>query len=182
MLAVALTLTLPLTARAAELEEVIVTAQKREQSLQDVSLAVTALSAEDLLRGNISNIEDLQHRVPGVTFGNDFAFAKLFIRGVGLNSSFAGIDPSVALHVDGAVVAQAAAQFGSLFDLERVEALRGPQGTLYGRNATGGSINLVTAKPTQTFGGYTNLSIGGSDMSYGVDSAISGPLKYALPL
>ncbi|HEY5754624.1 MAG TPA: TonB-dependent receptor [Steroidobacter sp.] len=176
MLAVALTLTLPLTARAAELEEVIVTAQKREQSLQDVSLAVTAVSAEDLLRGNISNIEDLQHRVPGVTFGNDFAFAKLFIRGVGLNSSFAGIDPSVALHVDGAVVAQAAAQFGSLFDLERVEALRGPQGTLYGRNATGGSINLVTAKPTQTFGGYTNLSIGGSDMSYGVDSAISGPL------
>lgn len=176
MMAVALTLTLPLTARAAELEEVIVTAQKREQSLQDVSLAVTALSAEDLLRGNISNIEDLQHHVPGVTFGNDFAFAKLFIRGVGLNSSFAGIDPSVALHVDGAVVAQASAQFGSLFDLERVEALRGPQGTLYGRNATGGSINLVTAKPTQNFSGYTNVSIGGSDMSYGLDSALSGPL------
>lgn len=176
MMAVALALTLPLTARAAELEEIIVTAQKREQSLQDVSLAVTAVSADDLLRSNIFNIEDLQHRVPGVTFGNDFAFAKLFIRGVGLNSSFAGIDPSVALHVDGAVVAQAAAQFGSLFDLERVEALRGPQGTLYGRNATGGSINLVTAKPTQTFGGYTNLSIGGSDLSYGVDSAISGPL------
>ncbi|WP_116810155.1 TonB-dependent receptor [Steroidobacter cummioxidans] len=175
-MAVALTLTLPLTARAAELEEVIVTAQKREQSLQDVSLAVTAVSADDLFRSNISKLEDLQHRVPGVTFGNDFAFAKLFIRGVGLNSSFAGIDPSVALHVDGAVVAQAAAQFASLFDLERVEALRGPQGTLYGRNATGGSINLVTAKPTQNFGGYTNLSIGGSDLSYGLDSAISGPL------
>jgi outer membrane receptor protein involved in Fe transport len=176
MMAVALGLTLPLTAHAAELEEVIVTAQKREQSLQDVSLAVTAVTAEDLLRSNIYNIEDLQHRVPGVTFGNDFAFAKLFIRGVGLNSSFAGIDPSVALHVDGAVVAQAAAQFGSLFDLDRVEALRGPQGTLYGRNATGGSINLVTAKPTQNFSGYTNVSFGGSDMSYGLDSAISGPL------
>lgn len=180
MMAVALTLTLPLAARAAELEEVIVTAQKREQSLQDVSLAVTALSAEDLLRSNISNIEDLQHRVPGVTFGNDFAFAKLFIRGVGLNSSFAGIDPSVALHVDGAVVAQASAQFASLFDLERVEALRGPQGTLYGRNATGGSINLVTAKPTQNFSGYTNISIGGSDLSYGLDSALSGPLSERL--
>ncbi|WP_129782165.1 TonB-dependent receptor [Peristeroidobacter soli] len=176
MMAVALTLTLPLTARAAELEEIIVTAQKREQSLQDVSLAVTAVSADDLLRSNITSLENLQHRVPGVTFGNDFAFAKLFIRGVGLNSSFAGIDPSVALHVDGAVVAQAAAQFASLFDLERVEALRGPQGTLYGRNATGGSINLVTAKPTQTFGGYTNVSVGGSDLSYGLDSALSGPL------
>ncbi|MBM0106049.1 TonB-dependent receptor [Steroidobacter sp. S1-65] len=182
--AVALTLAAPLMtalpARAAELEEVIVTAQKREQSLQDVSVAVTAVSADDLLRSNIKSIEDLQTRVPGVTFGNDFSFAKLFIRGVGLNSSFAGIDPSVALHVDGAVVAQASAQFASLFDLERVEALRGPQGTLYGRNATGGSINLITAKPTQHFSGYTNLSIGGSDLSYGLDSALSGPLTDAM--
>lgn len=176
MMGVALTLTVPLTGLSAELEEVIVTAQKREQSLQDVSVAVTAVTADDLLRRNIKSIEDLQSYVPGVTFGNDFSFAKLFIRGVGLNSSFAGIDPSVALHVDGAVVAQASAQFASLFDLERVEALRGPQGTLYGRNATGGSINLITAKPTQTFSGYTNLSIGGSDLSYGVDSALSGPL------
>lgn len=176
MMGVALTLTVPLTGLSAELEEVIVTAQKREQSLQDVSVAVTAVTADDLLRRNIKNIEDLQSYVPGVTFGNDFSFAKLFIRGVGLNSSFAGIDPSVALHVDGAVVAQASAQFASLFDLERVEALRGPQGTLYGRNATGGSINLITAKPTQTLSGYTNLSIGGSDLSYGVDSALSGPL------
>ena len=175
-LAVAVSLAAPLTVSAAELEEVIVTAQKREQSLQDVSVAVTAVTGEDLLRGNIMSIEDLQTKVPGVTFGNDFSFAKLFIRGVGLNSSFAGIDPSVALHVDGAVVAQASAQFASLFDLERVEALRGPQGTLYGRNATGGSINLITAKPTETFTGYTNLSIGGSDLSYGVDSALSGPL------
>ena len=174
--AVALSVAAPLSVSAAELEEVIVTAQKREQSLQDVSVAVTAVTGDDLLRNNIMSIEDLQTRVPGVTFGNDFSFAKLFIRGVGLNSSFAGIDPSVALHVDGAVVAQASAQFASLFDLERVEALRGPQGTLYGRNATGGSINLITAKPTQNFTGYTNFSIGGSDLSYGVDSALSGPL------
>lgn len=180
MMGVALTLTAPLTGLSAELEEVIVTAQKREQSLQDVSVAVTAVTADDLLRRNIKSIEDLQNYVPGVTFGNDFSFAKLFIRGVGLNSSFAGIDPSVALHVDGAVVAQASAQFASLFDLERVEALRGPQGTLYGRNATGGSINLITAKPTQTFSGYTNLSIGGSDLSYGVDSALSGPLTESM--
>jgi iron complex outermembrane receptor protein len=165
-----------LSVTAAELEEVIVTAQKREQSLQDVSVAVTALTGDELLRSNIMSIEDLQTRVPGVTFGNDFSFAKLFIRGVGLNSSFAGIDPSVALHVDGAVVAQASAQFASLFDLERVEALRGPQGTLYGRNATGGSINLITAKPTQNFSGYTNVSVGGSDLSYGLNSAVSGPL------
>jgi iron complex outermembrane recepter protein len=174
--ALALCVGTPLSVTAAELEEVIVTAQKREQSLQDVSVAVTALTGDELLRSNIMSIEDLQTRVPGVTFGNDFSFAKLFIRGVGLNSSFAGIDPSVALHVDGAVVAQASAQFASLFDLERVEALRGPQGTLYGRNATGGSINLITAKPTQNFSGYTNVSVGGSDLSYGLNSAVSGPL------
>lgn len=174
--ALALCVGTPLSVTAAELEEVIVTAQKREQSLQDVSVAVTAVTGDELLRSNIMSIEDLQTRVPGVTFGNDFSFAKLFIRGVGLNSSFAGIDPSVALHVDGAVVAQASAQFASLFDLERVEALRGPQGTLYGRNATGGSINLITAKPTQNFSGYTNVSVGGSDLSYSLNSAVSGPL------
>lgn len=172
----ALVLCAPLSAHAADLEEVIVTAQKREQSLQDASVAVTALSGEDLLRDRVETIEDLQNRVPGVTFGNDFSFAKLFIRGVGLNSSFAGIDPSVALHVDGAVVAQAAAQFTSLFDLERVEALRGPQGTLYGRNATGGSINLITAKPTREFSGYGNVTVGGNHLNLGVDSALSGPL------
>ncbi len=176
--------TLPLTiallgsaaANAAVLEEVVVTAQKREQTLQDVSAAVTAFSGDQLIESQINNIEDLQVMLPGLTFGNDFNFAKVFVRGVGMSSSFAGIDPSVALHVDGAVISQAAAQFTSLFDLERVEVLRGPQGTLYGRNATGGSINLITRKPTDQFEGYTNVTVGGPDLNLIGEGAVSGPL------
>ncbi len=161
----------------AQLEEVVVTAQKRSQDLQDVSAAVTSINADDLKTSQINNIEDLQVLVPGLTFGNDFNFAKIFVRGVGMSSSFAGIDPSVALHVDGAVISQAAAQFASLFDLERVEFLRGPQGTLYGRNATGGSINLITAKPTDEFEGYGKFTLGGSDLNIIAEGAVSGPLS-----
>src|SRR3546814_8427695 len=117
--------------------EIIVTSQKRAQSLSDVSAAVSAVGAATLANTNTANIESLQLLVPTISFGNDFNFAKLFIRGIGLSSSLPGVDPSVALHVDGAVVSLAQAQLGSMFDLERVEALRGPQGTLYGRNVTG---------------------------------------------
>ena len=137
-----------------ELQEITVTAQKREQSLSDVSLSVSAVAADALVNSQTNSIESLQFLVPSISFGNDFNFAKLFIRGIGLNSSFPGADPSVALHVDGAVIAQAGAQMSAMFDLERVEVLRGPQGTLYGRNATGGAVNLISAKPSASLEGY----------------------------
>src|SRR3546814_17196907 len=90
--------------------EIIVTAQKRAQSLSDVSAAVSSVSADTLANTNTANIESLQTLVPTISFGNDFNFAKLFIRGIGLSSSLPGVDPSVALHVDGAVVSLAQAQ------------------------------------------------------------------------
>jgi len=161
---------------AAEVDEIIVTAQKREQSLSDVSLAVTAIGANELVNSQTNSLESLQYLVPSMSFGNDFNFAKLFIRGIGLNSSFPGADPSVALHLDGAVIAQAGAQMSSMFDLEQVEVLRGPQGTLYGRNATGGVINLISAKPTETVEGYTRLTAGGDDLQFLGEAAIGGPL------
>lgn len=157
-------------------DEIIVTAQRREQSLSKVSLSVSAVGAEALETSNTTNIEGLQNLVPSISFGNDFNFAKLFIRGIGLSSSLPGVDPSVALHVDGAVVSLPQAQLGSMFDLERVEVLRGPQGTLYGRNATGGAVNLITAKPTSEFDGYIRQTIGGGDLLLQTDAAISGPL------
>src|SRR5688572_13619599 len=156
---------------------IIVTAQKREQAISDVSLAVTAIGEERLVESNTVNIEGLQNLVPSISFGNDFNFAKLFIRGVGLSSSLPGVDPSVALHVDGMVVSLAQAQLGSMFDLERVEVLRGPQGTLYGRNATGGAVNLITAKPTSQVEGYVRMTIGGPDLQFGGEAAVSGPLS-----
>jgi iron complex outermembrane receptor protein len=160
---------------AAELEEIVVTAQKREQTLQETSVAVTAIGAERLQAANINSIEDLQLIVPSVYFGNDFNMAKLTVRGVGSNTSTTGSETGVALHVDGAVVSRAEAQLTSLFDLERVEVLRGPQGSLYGRNAVGGSVNLITAKPTDKLGGYARLSYG--DFDYvNFEGALSGPL------
>jgi iron complex outermembrane recepter protein len=163
------------TAGAAELEEVIVTAQRREQSLQEASVAVTAISSERLEAAQINNIEDLQLIVPSVQFGNDFNMAKLTIRGVGSNTSTTGSETGVAMHVDGAVVSRAEAQLTSLFDLERVEVLRGPQGSLYGRNAVGGSINLITAKPTEELDGYARLTYG--DYEYvNLEGALGGPL------
>ena len=164
-------------ATTAQLDEVIVTAQKRAQSLSDVSMAVSAVSADDLVNSQTNSIESLQYLVPSISFGNDFNFAKLFIRGIGLNSSFPGADPSVALHVDGAVIAQAGAQMSAMFDLERVEVLRGPQGTLYGRNATGGAVNLITAKPTAALAGYGRLTLGGPDFQSLAEGATGGPLS-----
>ncbi|MBL8548814.1 MAG: TonB-dependent receptor [Hyphomonadaceae bacterium] len=155
--------------------EIVVTAQRREQALQDVSIAVTAVGADRLATAQIHNIEDLQLVVPSIYLGNDFNMAKTFIRGVGANTSTTGSETGVAMHVDGVFVARAEAQLTSLFDLQRVEVLRGPQGTLYGRNAVGGSINLITAKPTREWEGYARGTVG----NYGAinaDAAIGGPI------
>lgn len=158
-------------------EEIIVTATKRAQPLQDVPIPVAAISGDELNEHQISSMEDLQFLVPNITFGNDFNFAKLYVRGIGFNSSFHGVDPSVALHVDGAVVARASAQFASLFDLERVEVLRGPQGTLYGRNNTGGTVNLITRKPSAQKGGNITFTVGGDDLNLVLEGGVDLPLS-----
>ncbi|MFV0645880.1 MAG: TonB-dependent receptor [Sphingomonadaceae bacterium] len=155
--------------------EIIVTAQKREQSLQDVSVAVAAVSGEALANAGVDDLQDMQQLVPSVTFGSDFNQAKVFIRGVGANTSTTGSSTGVALHVDGAYVARAEAQLTSLFDVERVEVLRGPQGTLYGRNAVGGSINIITAKPTADLSGFVRMGYGNYN-ALSAEAAVSGPL------
>ncbi len=150
----------PAETQGQRLSDIIVTATKREQNLQDVPVAVTAVGSERLQTANIESLEDLQVLVPNISFGNDFNVAKIFIRGVGTNTSTNGTDPAVALYVDGAVIARPEAQFTSLFDLERAEVLRGPQGTLFGRNAVGGAISLITAKPTRDLTGYARITYG----------------------
>lgn len=157
------------------LTEIVITAQKREQSLQDVSLAVTAVDASRLRDSFVLSLEDVQFIAPAVSFGNSLGFAKVFIRGIGLDEQTTGIDPSVAVHVDGAVINQPVGHFTSVFDLERIEIVRGPQGTLYGRNATGGSINLITAKPTEDLQGYARATGGNYGLLAG-EGALSGPL------
>ena len=156
-------------------ETIVVTAQKREQSLQDVGAAITAIGGDDLADQQIKSVLDIEALVPSVSVGNDFSQAKIFVRGVGLDNSFTGVDPSVALHVDGAIVSQSFAQLGSFFDLERVEVVRGPQGTLYGRNATGGSFNLISKKPTEEFEGYARFT-GGNFANIIGEAAVGGPI------
>lgn len=134
-------------AQSLALEEVIVTAQKRTESLQDVPISVAALSQEQLEFRNIDDLKDIGADVPNLyinPFNNDPTAIRLFIRGIGQNDVQITQDPSVALYTDGVYVGTS---FGSGFegvDIQRVEILRGPQGTLYGRNATGGAVNIVT--------------------------------------
>lgn len=156
-------------------DEIIVTAQKRAQSLQDVSAAVSAVGGTELQNAGINSLQDVQQLVPAVTFGNDFNQAKVFIRGVGANTSTTGSSTGVALHVDGAYVARAEAQLTSLFDLERIEVLRGPQGSLYGRNAVGGSINLITRKPTADLTADIRLSYGNYNAII-AEAGVGGPI------
>ena len=160
---------------AAATGDIVVTAQKRAQNLQDVPLAISALSGNCIGPAGTSDISGLGSVVPNVSVGTQFGIAQIFIRGIGLDNVFVGADPSVAMHVDGAVISQSINQLGSFFDLERVEVLRGPQGTLYGRNATGGVINLITAKPTSDLSGYIRATYGNYDQ-FVTEGAISGPL------
>ncbi|MDF8335519.1 TonB-dependent receptor [Novosphingobium cyanobacteriorum] len=139
--------------------EIIVTAQKRQESVQNIPAAITALTADALAQRGASTANSLQFIVPSTQIGNLLGQTAVTIRGVGLNQGA----PGVAIHVDG--VYQARPSMGDLLqvDLERVEVLRGPQGTLYGRNANGGVVNFITKAPTDKFEGYALASYGNYD-------------------
>jgi iron complex outermembrane receptor protein len=129
------------------LESVEVTALKTRNRLQDVPASVTALTADDLARSGLVNSADLQQRVPGLSLSSGGRETNLAIRGVSNNVRSIGADPSNAVHLDGVYLPRSSMALTELFDLQRVEVLKGPEGTLYGRNATGGAINVVTRKP-----------------------------------
>ncbi|HEY8572262.1 TonB-dependent receptor plug domain-containing protein [Phenylobacterium sp.] len=131
-------------------EELIVTAQKREQSLLDVAGAISALGADALQERGIRTAQDLQYQVPSLQAGTGFNTTVLFIRDVGQTVG----QPGVAMHVDGVYQARSLQTALSQVDLARVEVLRGPQGTLYGRNATAGAVNFITNAPTNEFEGF----------------------------
>jgi iron complex outermembrane receptor protein len=133
---------------ATSLERVEITALKTRQSLQDVPASVTALTADDLARSGLVNSADLQQKVPGLSLSSGGRETNLAIRGVSNNVRSIGADPSNAVHLDGVYLPRSSMALTELFDLQRVEVLKGPEGTLYGRNATGGAINVVTRAPT----------------------------------
>jgi len=130
------------------LNEIVVTAQRRSENLQSVPVTVTALTADSLASGAISDTTDLQVAVPGlVAFQTANNFTP-FIRGVGTNQTASGSEASVAIYIDGVYQGGKPGNVMELGAIERIEVLKGPQGTLYGRNATGGAINIVTRTPS----------------------------------
>jgi iron complex outermembrane recepter protein len=145
---------------AAQLEEIVVTAQKRAESAQDVPIAISVLGREDLDESGFDGFDSLSTLVPSLQIGNFGPVTFINMRGIGNENTTAGGDPGVALHYDGVYLGRPVAYLFSSFDSERVEVLRGPQGTLYGRNATGGSINYITRKPEKELGGEADLTLG----------------------
>lgn len=129
------------------IEEITVTAEKRESSLQSLPLAVTALGQEEIEVRGIEGIADLQFAVPGLVFNVATDTAQVTIRGVGVDFTTIDSEPGVALYSDGVYRGGLVSQGGLMFDLERVEVVRGPQGTLNGRNSTGGSVNMISRLP-----------------------------------
>lgn len=153
---------LPVTAHGQTvLEEIVVTAQKREENLQDVAISVSAFSGATLEDTGFDRLDDLEFLAPGVQFAEYGPIAYANMRGIGNENTTAGGDPGVALHIDGVYIGRPLGTLFSAFNSERVELLRGPQGTLYGRNATGGSINYVSRKPDREPGGDLDLTGGG---------------------
>lgn len=158
------------SAAGVAIEEVVVTAQKRAESMQEIPIAITAFSGDALREDGISNMQDIGNRTPGLVFA---AFSagqpEIAIRGIGTKEDGASASDSTVVSVDDVYIAARTAQVFDIFDLERVEVLRGPQGTLYGKNSIGGSINFVTSKPTEdlvarariTSGNYGRRDFGG---------------------
>lgn len=159
LLVLAFTLATPAWAQAAAEEEakndeIIVTAQKREENLQDIPLAVSVIGGEAIANNGGITLENAQYLVPSLNFRKSGTSLNqaLFLRGVGTINFSIAAEPSVAAVLDGVVLSRAGEGFTDLFDVERIEVLRGPQGTLFGKNASAGVVSIVTKRPTADFG------------------------------
>src|ERR1700693_2369986 len=155
-------------ASAPALQEIVVTAEKRSENLQDVPIAVTALSAESLAKRGIEGTADLLAVIPGLSYSTNAGAAAPRIRGVGTAVAAAGNENSVSTYVEGVYYASAPASVLSFNNVDQIAVLKGPQGTLFGRNATGGLIQITTRSPQQDFTGDFHVT-GGDLGTYGAD-------------
>ena len=166
---------------ASTLEEVVVTAQKREQSIQDVGITITAFTGDQIEALGFENSIDIARMTPGVHIsGNAGGQSSQFtIRGVTQADFVDLIEAPNAVYVDDTYIATQQGQVFGLWDLDRIEVLKGPQGTLFGRNATGGLVHYVSRKPTEEFEGYVDLTYGSYDQVR-IESAVGGPITDAV--
>lgn len=176
--ALALAIAVP-SAPAQQIEEVIVTAQKREESLQSVPMAVSAFTGEGLTDLGVTATQQLQAVTPGLVFSRTGPGAQPFLRGIGTRLAQNGMEPSVALYIDDRYEPLFQTMMFELADVERIEVIKGPQGTLYGRNATAGAIRVITRDVSDTFEGQVTASAGNYD-AYGLSGTLNVPLTSTL--
>ena len=166
----------PAADAAASSSEIVVTANKRTESANKVGLTMTVLSGTQLAERKITSLADIAAAVPGLTFATSTANTPIFtLRGVGFNESSLGVYPAVSVYLDQQALPFPVLASHSAYDLERIEVLKGPQGTLFGQNSTGGAINYIAAKPTKT------LQAGG-DISYGRFNEVGGNAYVSGPI
>jgi iron complex outermembrane receptor protein len=161
--------------RASVLEEVVVTASKRETSIQDISMAVSAFTSEFRDRVRMEGVQDIANFTPGLT-AQDEPDDRLIIRGVGRMTNAPGTDPGVGIYVDGVYTSSTSPIASSSLMVDRIEVLRGPQGTLYGRNTIGGAVNVISKRPTDELTGEVRASYGNFNASQ-LGAAIAGPIS-----
>jgi len=159
------------------IEEIIVTAQRREENLQDVPIAITAFTAQELIEFRINRASQIAQYTPNVNLKTTIGSQNpvFTIRGVGLNDENPNGNSSVGVYVDGIYLSSIPMMSFQVFDTERVEVLKGPQGTLYGRNTTGGAINYISRRPTENFDAFVRADIGNYE-TFNVEAAVGGPL------
>jgi len=160
------------------IEEITVTAQRRQERMQDVPIAITVLSGDAIENTYFNSMEGIQHSVPAMNFqkGSTTRNSALFLRGVGTISFSTAAEPSVSTIVDGVVYARSGMSFQDLYDIQQLEVLRGPQGTLFGKNASAGALNIVTRQPGDEFGGTVDLSAF-QDKEYRASFAVDLPIS-----
>jgi iron complex outermembrane receptor protein len=165
------------TASQPTLTEIIVTAQKREQNIQDVPISVIALSAQQLKEGGVTDIKNLQALVPGLTVTSTTSenVTTARIRGIGTVGDNPGLESSVGIVIDGVYRPRNGVGFGDLGEIEQIEVLEGPQGELFGKNNDAGVINIVTKRPSSTFGVTAEVT-GGNYNDREISASVTGPL------
>ncbi|MEM9751543.1 MAG: TonB-dependent receptor plug domain-containing protein, partial [Pseudomonadota bacterium] len=157
-----------------QLDTIVVTAERKESTLQQTPIAITAIGGDQLKDAAIFDTEAIAASIPGLVVQRDVV-GKVVIRGVGTENFTVGGDPGVAIYTDGSYNARSNAAIFDFFDVQRVEVLRGPQGTLYGRNAVGGVINIISNAPTEEFEANLSATYGNFE-ALRFEGAVSGPI------
>jgi iron complex outermembrane recepter protein len=169
------------TAEAGRLDEIVVTAQRRSESIQKVPISISVATGESLRQQNVSNLQDLSDRTPGLRITKGGAADQLNVRGTGSGFN-PGFEQSVATFVDGIYHSRSRSARISFFDIERVEVLKGPQTTFFGANAIAGAINITTKTPVDVYEGNASALYSPSDGEYNVEAGVSAPIGEHLSL